>query len=197
MFNFSSEDLTPFYGHALLDLSEALPKTVDSDSRPSRLQVPLKKSVSAEMQQLFSDAIELSLTYDAAQGKLSLGITQAKLSAFSSARRRLDEIAGSSAFLYAKVTLLEGRRLIKAKKTRPVGFCRRPQFHETFSILFPSEYLSRVSCVISLCCKNRQGAKIVLGRLWIGPEGYAEGRGLQHWNRMTQNMGATVIQWHH
>ena len=57
--------------------------------------------------------------------------------------------------------------MVKAKKTNsvkssqtttdsePVEEC--PDFHESFSILFPPEHLDRVSCIISLCGKTGSG----------------------------------------
>ena len=65
------------------------------------------------------------------------------------------------ASLYVKVTLFEGQNVIKAKKTRlvapSVDLCRTVTFYETFSILFPCDFLQEVSCIISLCGKTRQG----------------------------------------
>ncbi len=62
-----------------------------------------------------------------------------------------------------KVTLFEGQRVIKAKKTRLVPLLssnkRVVTFYETFSILFPYDFLQEVSCIISLCGKTKNGNK--------------------------------------
>jgi hypothetical protein len=58
------------------------------------------------------------------------------------------------------VTLFEGPRVIKAKKTRLVpipGSGKVVTFYETFSILFPYDFLQEVACIISLCGKTRNG----------------------------------------
>ena len=74
---------------------------------------------------------------------------------------------------YGKVTLFGDGRVVKAKKTRPVASEgrrgqtgeERPVFEESFNILFPPEYLDRVSCIISLCGKTRAGDSRVTAKL--------------------------------
>ena len=77
------------------------------------------------------------------------------------------------ASLYVKVTLFESQTVIKAKKTRLVSLPsmtsslpstsmtssnrRNVTFYETFSILFPYDFLQEVSCIISLCGKTKNG----------------------------------------
>ena len=65
----------------------------------------------------------------------------------------------SSVDIYVKVTLFEGSRVIKAKKTRPLSCAEVLHFNEKFSIRLPSSYLDSVSCVVSLCsrCKKNFG----------------------------------------
>ena len=75
--------------------------------------------------------------------------------------------------IYVKVALLEGRRLIKAKKTRLLGCQEHLDFQEQFSILLPGAYLDSVSCLVSLCSKSRFGVKTVLGRTCVGPYAFA------------------------
>ncbi|XP_059097877.1 synaptotagmin-5-like isoform X2 [Tigriopus californicus] len=176
-----------FYGYSVIDMSQILPLTCGS----KLVEKPIQVSVVEELRQILAHAIEISLHYDSVSGKLTLGIIQAELKGV-----KAQNFSQVEAHLYTKVTLFEGRRVIKAKKTRPVGFNVKPQFHETFSILFPVTYLEKVSCIISLCSKDRQGAKVVLGRICVGPESYAEGQGQLHWTRMRLNDGATIIQWH-
>ena len=55
--------------------------------------------------------------------------------------------------IYVKVTLFEGSRVIKAKKTRPLSCAEVLHFNEKFSIRLPSSYLDSVSCVVSLCSR--------------------------------------------
>ena len=51
------------------------------------------------------------------------------------------------------MTLFEGSRVIKAKKTRPLSCAEVLHFNEKFSIRLPSSYLDSVSCVVSLCSR--------------------------------------------
>ena len=64
--------------------------------------------------------------------------------------------------IYVKVTLFEGSRVIKAKKTRPLSCAEVLHFNEKFSIRLPSSYLDSVSCVVSLCSRwaNIKGTKL-------------------------------------
>ena len=55
--------------------------------------------------------------------------------------------------IYVKVTLYEGTRVIKAKKTRLLSCGEILDFNEKFSIRLPSNYLENVSCVVSLCSR--------------------------------------------
>ena len=64
------------------------------------------------------------------------------------------------ASLYVKVTLFEGQTVIKAKKTRSVPVYSKGEevtFYETFTILFPYDFLQEVSCIISLCGRTKKG----------------------------------------
>lgn len=40
-----------------------------------------------------------------------------------------------------------------------VKFSFRPQFHETFNIVVPENYLTKLSCLIGLYVRNKQGGK--------------------------------------
>ena len=98
--------------------------------------------------------------------------------------------------MYVKVTLFEGTRVIKAKKTRLLACSDLLEFHEQFSILLPGTYLDSVSCVVSLCAKTRLGTKAVMGRTCVGPFAFASGQGLEHWLDMTKSPGKDIVKWH-
>ena len=78
-----------------------------------------------------------------------------------------------------KVTLYEGGRVIKAKKTRQLACSEVLDFKEKFSIRLPASYLNNVSCLVSLCSRNKYGLKAVMGRTNVGPFAFANGQGEQ------------------
>ena len=79
--------------------------------------------------------------------------------------------------IYVKVSLYEGRKLIKAKKTRALPCCELIEFNEKFSIRLPPTYLDNVSCRLSLCYRNKFGVKSLMGRTSVGPFAFANGQG--------------------
>lgn len=81
--------------------------------------------------------------------------------------------------IYVKVTLYEGGRVIKAKKTRQLSCSEVLDFNEKFSIRLPASYLDNVSCLVSLCSRNKYGLKAVMGRTNVGPFAFANGQGNQ------------------
>ena len=81
--------------------------------------------------------------------------------------------------IYVKVTLYEGGRVIKAKKTRQLSCSEVLDFKEKFSIRLPASYLNNVSCLVSLCSRNKYGLKAVMGRTNVGPFAFANGQGDQ------------------
>jgi len=137
----------------------------------------LKESVGEELTELLADRLELSLRYEPEPGRLSLGVLSA----------RILSVLDTDTEVYAKVTLFEGRRVIKAKKTRLIAVSCEVQFQEKFSILLPPNYLDGVSCIVSLCSRSRLGVKQVLGRTSVGPYAYCSGPGLQQWQTMVQH----------
>ena len=86
----------------------------------------------------------LGLCYDPKEEKLTLAIKSVKLGSQSGVRISKD------IGLYAKVTLFESLKVVKAKKTQPLKLVENQgNFDETFSILFPMSYMNQVSIVIN------------------------------------------------
>ena len=105
----------------------------------------IQEKVSEELSNYLADRLELSLRYDSEHGRLSLGIQSLRIFSLQTLNNDLD--------IYVKVTLYEGSRLIKAKKTRLLSCSEVLDFNEKFSIRLPSNYLEAVSCVVSLCSR--------------------------------------------
>jgi len=152
----------------------------------------VKESVKEELRILLSDKLQLSLRYDPDPGRLTLGIMDCRIFSMPLECRELD--------LYVKVALLEGRQVLKAKKTRVMSLLGEPQevtaFEEHFSILLPQEYLDSVSCIITLCSRSKLGSKSVLGRTAVGPWTLVSGPGNQHWGAMANHAREEVVKWH-
>lgn len=144
----------------------------------------LKESVESELTELLADRLELSLKYESTPGRLSLGVISARIQS-----RPINDLDTE---VYVKVTLFEGRRVIKAKKTRLIGVSEEVHFNEKFSILLPPTFLDAVSCVISLCSRSRLGVKQVLGRTSVGPYSFCNGPGLEQWQTMIKYPGEEI-----
>jgi len=148
----------------------------------------VKENVEEDLKDLLADLLELSLRYDPDPGRLTLGILQGRICSLPQQDRDFD--------IYVKVTLFEGRQVIKAKKTHLLTCQDHLQFQEKFSILLPKPYLESVSCVVSLCSKPRYGTKSVMGRTCVGPWTYASGPGLDQWIEMSNKPNVNVVRWH-
>lgn len=152
------------------------------------MMLDIREKVTEQLSSLLSDRLELSLRYDTEHGRLSLGIMLLRIFSLHTYNNDMD--------IYVKVTLFEGSRVIKAKKTRPLSCAEVLHFNEKFSIRLPSSYLDSVSCVVSLCSRNKFGVKAMMGRTNVGPFAFATGQGLEHWQEMSQRPGQEVVKWH-
>jgi len=160
----------------------------EADLQVKEMWLNIQEKVSEELSNYLADRLELSLRYDSEHGRLSLGIQSLRIFSLQTLNNDLD--------IYVKVTLYEGSRLIKAKKTRLLSCSEVLDFNEKFSIRLPSNYLEAVSCVVSLCSRNKIGVKGVMGRTTVGPYTFATGEGLEQWHEMTKNPCVEVIKWH-
>jgi len=142
----------------------------------------LRHSVQSELSQLLADQLEVGLQYEAGPGRLSLSVLHLLPRSFP---------ASADTDLYIKLTLHEGGRVIKAKKTRLLACGEQLEFNEVFSIILPARYLHTVTCSLSLCTRSRIGVKGVRGRAQLGP-------GTEHWQEAVGGAGAgqLVTRWH-
>lgn len=174
-------------GSAVVSLSDiGFTGTRDLEVRESWKN--LRERVESELSDLLADRLQVSLRYEPDPGRLSLGVLTAWLQSLPHEDREAD--------IYVKVTLYEGRRVIKAKKTRQLSASADLHFQEKFSILLPANFLDAVSCVISLCARTRFGTKQVLGRTSVGPYAYCSGTGLSQWQAMVREPGQEIVDIH-
>lgn len=133
--------------------------------------------------------ISLSLCYNSDIRNLRLGIHKVKNLHIPNDEKEI-------ACLYAKVTLFEDGKVIKTRKTSAKRKTFEPDFAETFNIKVLRERLQNIFCVISVCSRNRYGARKIIGRTQIGPYTVISGPGADHWNDAFQSPKSTVTQWH-
>jgi len=177
-------------GYCLVSLEEAGlgPGAESGDLVVREAWLSVRETVKDELTVLLADKLQLSLRYDPDPGRLTLGIMEGRICSLPQEGRDLD--------MYVKVTLMEGRHIIKAKKTRLLACQDFLSFQEKFSILLPGPYLESVSCLVSLCSRSKFGTKAVLGRTCVGPWAYASGVGLEQWLAMSNRASQDIVQWH-
>ncbi len=95
--------------------------------------------------------------------------------------------------------MISGGKPIKSKKT--TNYRKRdimnPVFNESFVFETPSEYMDKISFVLTVCAHSRSGSgKRVVGRIIIGPYMYSSGDGLAHWNDMLLSPRHSIAHWH-
>ena len=101
--------------------------------------------------------------------------------------------------VYIKISMISGGKQIKSKKTahHKKRDLLNPVFNESFVFEIPSEYMERISFVLTVCATSRSGSgKRVVGRVVIGPYMYSSGDGLAHWNEMLLSPRQAIAQWH-
>merc|ERR1712228_666722 len=103
----------------------------------------------------------------------------------------------SAPLLFAKMSLIQGGKVLKSKKTKSTKKQQNPSFNETFRFQMKTSWLEKISVAISICAKNVLGGSKHLGRVTLGPVMYACGASLEHWNDMISAPKSAVAQWHH
>ena len=135
---------------------------------------------------MFLWRLSLSLQYNDSEGRLTLGILHLRILSLQTHNSDLGTPPPVSPWpvssilitdIYVKVTLYEGGRIIKAKKTRALPCSEVVEFNEKFSIRLPPTYLDNVSCRLSLCSRNKFGVKSLMGRTSVGSFAFANGQG--------------------
>lgn len=94
------------------------------------------------------------------------------------------------------MTLFEDGKVIKTRKTSSKKKTFEPDFAEAFNIKITRDRMQSLFCMISVCSRNRYGARKVIGRTQIGPYTHVSGPGADHWNDAFQSPKSTVTQWH-
>eukprot|EP00794_Sanderia_malayensis_P016698 gene16698-18392_t len=132
----------------------------------------------------------LSLSHLPTAGRLTMVILKG-------AKLRVHDDTDSS--VYVKISMISGGKPIKSKKT--TNYRKRdimnPVFNESFVFETPTEYMDRISFVLSICAHTRSSSgKRVVGRVVIGPYMYSTGDGLAHWNEMLHSPRHSIANWH-
>ncbi|GAB6025874.1 Synaptotagmin-17 [Chamberlinius hualienensis] len=132
--------------------------------------------------------ILISLNYLPSAGRLNVDVIKAKQ------LLQTDIVGGSVPFV--RISLVQGSKLMKSRKTS----CKRntidPEFNEMFSFDVHPSILSEVSVVITVWDSNPGMAKNdFIGRVVIGQHSSGPNE-ITHWKRMLQMQRSTVDQWH-
>jgi Ca2+-dependent lipid-binding protein len=96
---------------------------------------------------------------------------------------------------FVKVTLCQGDRSIKTRKTSTKKNTIDPVFNESISFNVTPECLSTCSVIVTVWGHNSKAKDDFVGRIVLGK--YATGPfEVTHWNRMVQCQRSPVAQWH-
>jgi len=144
-----------------------------------------------QMQRDSSGQVLISLCRDPDKKTLSVGILKAKDVNIQQASSE------SSTLIYAKLSLVQGGKILKTKRTKTTKKQQNPSFNETFRFHIKTSWLDKISVTVSICAKNVLGSSKSLGRVTVGPVMYTCGAGLEHWNDMIAAPKSGVAQWHH
>jgi len=144
-----------------------------------------------EMQRESCGQVLISLCRDPDKKTLSVGILKAKDVNIQQASSEC------STLVYGKLSLVQGGKVLKTKRTKSTKKQQNPSFNETFRFHVKTAWLDKIAVTVSICAKNVLGSSKPLGRVTLGPVMYTCGAGLEHWNDMIAAPKSGVAQWHH
>lgn len=127
-----------------------------------------------------------SLRYVPTAGKLTVVILESKN------LKKMD--VGGLSDPYVKITLMQGGKRLKKKKTTIKKNTLNPYFNESFSFEVPFEQIQKVSLAITVLDYDRMGKNEAIGRLVLGCN--ATGSELRHWSDMLASPRRPIAQWH-
>nr|XP_009857491.1 synaptotagmin isoform X1 [Ciona intestinalis]XP_026695161.1 synaptotagmin isoform X1 [Ciona intestinalis] len=127
-----------------------------------------------------------SLRYVPTAGKLTVVILEAKN------LKKMD--VGGLSDPYVKITLMQGGKRLKKKKTTIKKNTLNPYFNESFSFEVPFEQIQKVALVVSVFDYDRMGKNDPIGKLVLGCN--ASGTELRHWSDMLASPRRPIAQWH-
>lgn len=127
-----------------------------------------------------------SLRYVPTAGKLTIIILEAKN------LKKMD--VGGLSDPYVKITLMQGGKRLKKKKTTIKKNTLCPYYNESFSFEVPFEQIQKVSLLVSVFDYDRMGKNDMIGRILLGCN--ASGTELRHWSDMLASPRRPIAQWH-
>jgi len=127
-----------------------------------------------------------SLRYVPTAGKLTCVILEAKN------LKKMD--VGGLSDPYVKVSLMQGNKRLKKKKTTIKKNTLNPYFNESLSFEVPFEQIQKVSLVVTVFDYDRMGKNDGIGKLVCGCN--ATGTELRHWSDMLASPRRPIAQWH-
>ncbi|CAL4074187.1 unnamed protein product, partial [Meganyctiphanes norvegica] len=137
-------------------------------------------------QQSDQGEILVSLTFNDTLHRLTLTVFQAKGV----------QVNDGETVSWAKVSLMNGRRVVKARKTVVVAASDQPQYNESFHFK-PPQAMESVHISVQLHIASNPGSKgRLIGRVIIGSFMFARGRALNHWNQCLAAPKEPIQYWH-
>jgi len=127
-----------------------------------------------------------SLRYVPTAGKLTIIILEAKN------LKKMD--VGGLSDPYVKITLMQGGKRLKKKKTTIKKNTLCPYYNESFSFEVPFEQIQKVSLLVSVFDYDRMGKNDMIGKILLGCN--ASGTELRHWSDMLASPRRPIAQWH-
>lgn len=127
-----------------------------------------------------------SLRYVPTAGKLTVVILEAKN------LKKMD--VGGLSDPYVKISLYQGTKRLKKKKTTIKKRTLNPYYNESFTFEVPFEQIQKVTLIITVVDYDRIGTSEPIGRVVLGCN--ATGTELRHWSDMLANPRRPIAQWH-
>lgn len=127
-----------------------------------------------------------SLRYAPVNGKLHIVILEAK------DLPKMDQKGHADPFV--KMSLYDGRKKLKKKKTTVKKGCKDPYFNESFAFDIPFESITRVTLFVTVMDHDRVGRNDRIGKVTLGSSSHSSG--LRHWTDMLTNPRRPIAMWH-
>lgn len=127
-----------------------------------------------------------SLRYVPTAGKLTVVILEAKN------LKKMD--VGGLSDPYVKMSIYQGNKRLKKKKTTIKKRTLNPYYNESFTFEVPFEQIQKVTLIVTVVDYDRIGTSEPIGRVVLGCN--STGTELRHWSDMLANPRRPVAQWH-
>ncbi|KAG1669183.1 Synaptotagmin-9 [Nymphon striatum] len=106
------------------------------------------------------------------------------------------DVRGEKEHVYVKIRIMEGKKLIKSRKTPAVRRRSITEFDYTLTQFIPHATLNDVTINLYVYIKSGFSGKQLIGRTQVGNNPDVMDQGVHHWIDMLDAPRSTVAQWH-